>query len=304
MEELQKKHRQEQKDLQSRITQKKKSATKKTRKGVNDECEQVERELREKQESELSLLTGTQANGHTEVEVKEEYPEEPSQDEIGHGHDLPRATASISAASLAMSRTKNPNRQKARLARRAADQEATAAKAAEEAASLPDLRERERIAMSEAFKQHGLEENAIRPDGHCLYSAVADQLNAVAVALKPKFIMTSTMDGTEHNAPDYKLTREAAAAYISEHSEDFLPFLEEPLEEYTEKIRDTAEWGGQLELLALSKAYGVNINVLQGDGRVEKIGPAGGGVDKSIWLAYYRHTYGLGEHYNSLQQRT
>lgn len=300
MEGLQKRHRQEQKDLQSRITQKKKSATKKTRKCVNDECEELERQLRDRHESELSLPTRTQTNEHIELDADEDYPEDPLQGEADHGDDVPKKSAV--AASDTVSQARKPNRHKARLARRAAEQEAAVAKATEEAASLPDLREQERVVMSEAFKKHGLKEKAIRPDGHCLYSAVADQLNAVGVTWKPKATTPSTLDGTQPTAPDYKLTREAAAAYISEHPEDFLPFVEEPLEHYTKKIRDTAEWGGQLELLALSKVYGVNICVLQGDGRVEKIEPGADGAVRSIWLAYYRHTYGLGEHYNSLQR--
>ncbi|KAI4127386.1 MAG: hypothetical protein LQ347_004623 [Umbilicaria vellea] len=302
MEDLQKRHRQEQKDLQSRITQKQKSATKKTRKGVNDECEQLERQLKDRQESELSILSATTTNVQTEPEADKDCSEEPLHRDADHGYDLVKTSTPAVTASRSLSQTRKPNRQKARLARRAAEQEDAAVKAAEEAASLPDHREKERETMSEAFKKHGLREKAIRPDGHCLYSAVADQLNAVGVSWKPKVTTTPAFDGTQYAAPDYKLTRDSAAAYIFEHPDDFLPFLEEPLDEYTKKIRDTAEWGGQLELLALSKVYGVNINVLQGDGRVERIESEAGGADTSIWLAYYRHTYGLGEHYNSLQR--
>ncbi|KAK4956896.1 hypothetical protein LTR28_005866, partial [Elasticomyces elasticus] len=58
MEELQAKHRREARDLQSKITQKKKSATKKTRKGVNDECDTLEQELRVRQEQEIAALSG------------------------------------------------------------------------------------------------------------------------------------------------------------------------------------------------------------------------------------------------------
>jgi OTU domain-containing protein 6 len=80
--------------------------------------------------------------------------------------------------------------------------------------------------------------------------------------------------------------------------------LEEPLGEYVRKIRETGEWGGQLELMALAKTYGIDINVLQGDGRVEKIeGAADGNKDEKVaWLAYYKHGFGLGEHYNSLRK--
>jgi OTU domain-containing protein 6 len=49
MEELQAKHRKELRDLQSKITQKKKQASKKTRKGVNEECDRLEQELKDTQ---------------------------------------------------------------------------------------------------------------------------------------------------------------------------------------------------------------------------------------------------------------
>ncbi|KAI9873585.1 MAG: hypothetical protein M1823_007884, partial [Watsoniomyces obsoletus] len=91
--------------------------------------------------------------------------------------------------------------------------------------------------------------------------------------------------------------------FISKHADDFTAFLEEPLEAYVKKIKETAEWGGQLELQAISRAYHVDINILQADGRVEKIeceedGDGSKGTD--VWLAYYRHNFGLGEHYNAL----
>ena len=42
--------------LQGRITQKKKNATKKTRKGVNDECGTLEGDLRSRQQAEIDAL--------------------------------------------------------------------------------------------------------------------------------------------------------------------------------------------------------------------------------------------------------
>lgn len=56
--EIRSRHSKEQKDLQARITQKKKNATKKTRKGVNAECEELERQLKERQEEERRSLNG------------------------------------------------------------------------------------------------------------------------------------------------------------------------------------------------------------------------------------------------------
>lgn len=164
--------------------------------------------------------------------------------------------------------------------------------------------------MLEEFEKRGLREKEVAANGHCLYSAVADQMRQLNLALEPGHGQDVEVEDNGSRSEkdvrrdDYKTIRRAAAAYMSSHPDDFTPFLEEPFDEYVHKVRDTGEWGGQLELLALAKVYGVDINVLQGDGRVEKIEGSEGGDAKGreAWLAYYRHGFGLGEHYNSLRR--
>jgi OTU domain-containing protein 6 len=152
-----------------------------------------------------------------------------------------------------------------------------------------------------------LKEKEIRADGHCLYSAVADQLVLHDIGLVPRIPLTIAGEETseEKILLPYKAVRRTTAAYIKANADDFVPFLEEPLDEYVRKVGDTAEWGGQLELMALAKAYGVKISVLDGNGSVHEIGgddEASKEEEKRIWLAYYRHGFGLGEHYNSLRE--
>ncbi|KAK3065419.1 hypothetical protein LTS18_009262 [Coniosporium uncinatum] len=314
MDELQAKHRKEAKDLQSRITQKKKQATKKTRKGVNDECEQLERELKERQAKELAALDGDGNSG-------EEGSEEDAQAAVRQSeHDAQPsdgAVPSLEGPSMSDDTTegipkgglyrephqsRKPNRAKARLARRAAEQEATIKEAKEEVKNIPSQRDIERKKMLAAFKERGLQEKEIRADGHCLYSAVSDQMAQLNLDMKPKIETKVVEDGERENeVPTYRKVRRAAADWIQQHPDDFAPFLEEPLEEYVRKVRETGEWGGQLELLALAKTFGLDINVLQAQGGVEKI-EGGGDAEKALWLAYYRHGFGLGEHYNSLRK--
>ncbi|TQS32818.1 hypothetical protein Golomagni_06856, partial [Golovinomyces magnicellulatus] len=185
---------------------------------------------------------------------------------------------------------KKRNRQKERLARRAAEQEAAADKAQQEAANMTDHRAIESEYMKKTFETHDLVEKEIEPDGHCLFSSVADQLSQNGIRLT---------DGAEGGkATAYKVVRNEAASFMKAHKDDFAPFLEEDFDGYVAKMRDTAEWGGELELTALARRYGVRISVVQ-DGRTEKIGDG----DKELWLAYYRHGYGLGEHYNSLRRK-
>lgn len=66
LEQAQARHRRELKDLQGRITNKKKNATKKTRKGVNDECAEMERQTRERHAAELAALTAGVTDGAAE----------------------------------------------------------------------------------------------------------------------------------------------------------------------------------------------------------------------------------------------
>ncbi|KAI9699646.1 MAG: hypothetical protein M1836_002680 [Candelina mexicana] len=306
MDEIQVKHRKEQRDLQSQITQRKKSATKKTRKGVNDECAKLERQLKERQAQEILAMGGAASTEDNLVQQHRALEIEPAVETEAPPYVNRKLEAQQPLAGVLNSDQSSPprkrNRQKARLARRAAEQEAVVAQATSETPPGPTLRDQERCIMLKEFDKYGLKEQEIRPDGHCMYSAVADQLMELGAELLPNVGDALDENGDKSKLPDYRKVRMVAAEFIGQHPDDFVPFLEEPLEEYTHKIRDTGEWGGQLELLALARSYGIEINVLQGDGRVEKIEPGEGTVEKKIWLGYYRHHFGLGEHYNSLRK--
>ncbi len=306
LEQMQTRHRREQRELQGRITSKKKNTTKKTRKGINDECAELERQLKERQEAEVQRLRGSVPDPEGPVQNGQEMQagaeaaeaataagedkgtEEKEEDHINGITDQLRDTG------LGEPQPKKRNRQKERLARRAAEQEAAATAAQDEAANIVDYARIERKAMEKVFSAHALVEKEVQADGHCLFAAVADQLEQQAIPL-----------GAAPGAQPFRAVRIAAAGYMEEHADDFAPFLEEPLASHIDKIRETAEWGGQLELTALASRYGVEIRVVQ-DGRTEVIRPAGQAADaetRTIWLAYYRRGFTLGEHYNSLRKR-
>ncbi|KAL6865953.1 OTU protein [Amphichorda felina] len=313
LEQIQARHRRELKDLQGRITSKKKNATKKTRKGINDECADMERQVRDRQAAEVAALSAPPADGADDSEGAgvldrlENKVEDKLQRAAEKLHISPLPTDEPATAATATTNGEEPaatgggggpgkkrNRQKERLARRAAEQEAAAQRAEEEASTMTDHRARESEYMKKMFATYDLAEKDIEPDGHCLFSAVADQLGQNGVAALKE-------DARPGELP-YKTVRRAAAEYMLEHADDFAPFLEDDLGTYAAAVRDTAEWGGQLELMALARRYQVEIRVVQ-DGRMERIGEEEGKASgKTLWLAYYRHGYGLGEHYNSLRK--
>lgn len=321
MEQLLQKHRKQQRDLQSQITQKKKSASKKIRKSINDECERLEQDLKAKQAEEIATFTNRTEGQDVQdtTQVLDRYlnnGEDKSSDLLdtivgatkSGDSKLENVHVSGNGEDVETQKTQQsgkPNRQKARLARRAAENDAARAQAADEAAHMPDLKTQERNKMLAEIRKRGLVEKEVAANGHCLYLAVADQMTQQKLSLDP---VQELSDGSrsdsagKNDLPGYKKVRVAAADYIASHSQDFEPFLEEPIDGYLHKLRDTGEWGGQLELAALAKAYRININVLQGSGRLETIASGVVGDSHEAWLAYYRHGFGLGEHYNSLRK--
>jgi OTU domain-containing protein 6 len=103
----------------------------------------------------------------------------------------------------------------------------------------------------------------------------------------------------------------------------------EQFEKYCVNIRDTGVWGGEPEILALSRAYNVPIHVVQsGSPPVVVHNPSGSPSEEAmhdkrvVRISYHRRMYGLGEvcfvsnlsrsesdlicsqHYNSLRPKT
>ena len=303
MEALQARHRKERQDLQSRNTQRRKSATKENRNAILLECDALEHQLHESQRRAVAELSGplrSAADAILQQEDHRRHDDGVEDSSKGDGDDTSASATSPPARSM-----RKPNRQRARLARRAAALETQMEEAAEEAARLPDRRESERTHMAVLLQSHHLAEKDVRPDGHCLYSAIADQLVVAGLPLEPTpdGSSTRTSDDEIDHQPDYRKVRRAAADYVRHHPDHFAPFLEEAPDVYAHRIGETAEWGGHLELIAIARSYGVVIQVLQADGPLQSIRPqeATSEDGPTLWLAYYRHRYGLGEHYNSLR---
>ncbi|KAG6820602.1 hypothetical protein H0H93_014518 [Arthromyces matolae] len=163
--------------------------------------------------------------------------------------------------------------------------------------------------ISKICQEMSLQIHEVNPDGHCLYSAIADQL-----------ILLGMLSASKAN---YAVVRQTASTYMLSHQDDFLPFLEasapedlsadgvmtvQGYERYCATVRDTAEWGGEPEILALSRAYNVAIHVVQA-GRPSIVTHEPGGSRGTenkrgvIRISYHRKMYGLGEHYNSLRPK-
>ncbi|BFZ64045.1 OTU protein [Saitoella coloradoensis] len=289
--ELVSRHKKEQKELLGKITGLKKTVTKKNKKDVQKQIEVLERELRQKHL--LEIAEWDKAN--EPEDNKEENGENGGEDGALNTEDLQRAVEDIELHSVPPQSepplpAKKRNRAKDRLAKKAAEMDRLRDEAASEADSMPDLRAIETEAITALANAKGLKEHDIVPDGHCLYNAFAHQLRI--------------RRGVEM---DHVEMRKTAATYIREHDDVFVPFLwaesDSPpsIEEYTKEIEETPVWGGQMEILALSRALKVPVEVVQMGAPVIKVDVEDEeDAGEPVRLAYYKHKYGLGAHYNSL----
>jgi OTU domain-containing protein 6 len=86
--------------------------------------------------------------------------------------------------------------------------------------------------------------------------------------------------------------------HIREHKDDYIPFLETELEVYLEELERGAAWGGHVEILALTRVFGRDVEVWKSDGPL-RVGENGG---ECLRVSFHRFYFGLGEHYNSLRK--
>jgi len=135
----------------------------------------------------------------------------------------------------------------------------------------------------------------IEADGDCLYRAVEHQLN----------VANDSDEDLSHQDIRNKTSR-----FMLENAEDFMPFLtndngdlmsKKDYEIYCTKIAKTKEWGGHLELTAISRITRRSIHIYQANNnRPIIIEPPSKTDKKPILLSFHKHLYHLGEHYNSL----
>eukprot|EP00918_Siedleckia_nematoides_P043561 GHVU01095260.1.p1 GENE.GHVU01095260.1~~GHVU01095260.1.p1 ORF type:complete len:321 (+),score=54.26 GHVU01095260.1:27-965(+) len=291
VEALQKKHRQEKKELQGNI-QKLKSAIKgdkKKKKEVQAEITRLEQELQDKHSAELQQLkneeTITKQVNHLHV-VVEDGDASPTQKEPNKkdGDASPPQKEPTKKMSKAQKR-----REKKAISDREREQQIHE----QETLNVTGARHQEAHKLKQVLGNRQLAIKEIPSDGNCLYAAVEDQLKR---------------RGIEHTV---KSLRQQTATFMRSHQDDFLPFLTKAsgdpytAEEYTkycDDVESTTAWGGQPEIQALANVLQCSIEVVQAE-MPSIVQGQEFTQPKSLILSYHRHTYTLGEHYNSVINR-
>jgi OTU domain-containing protein 6 len=290
-------HKKQQRDLVATITGLKKQATKKTRKNVLTKCQEMQLELDQRQQEELRQLDNPDLQCTTDTQIT---PEELlSQMEISDPvEEQPVATPSEPTLG------KKRNRQKERLARRQAEKDKIRDEALAEAADTIDYRQIEIDSMNTLLSMNGLEIHEIKPDGHCLFASIKHQLEQ-----RHQNLDVEEVDLNEHNLNqmlyDVEKLRKLAGDYILENRNEFIPFLFDEqtgeirdIDNYVDELTTTAMWGSDMEILALAKVFNCPIHIYMAGASTIEINQDGN-LPKLL-LGYFKHSYGLGEHYNSL----
>ena len=249
---------------------------------LNAEIEQLTSELEQRHVKELEDAKNAEKSAASETTALSE--------EIGR-MSMKETRADI--PSLYGSGEERTESKAARRRRKKAEKEAESRRRIEEEkANLgPSQREIELKKLNEQLAPSNLTIHSIKPDGHCMYSAVGHQLTTRGIEIEIE--------------PSVQGLRGLTATHMERYKDDFIPFLEEvggdndAYRKYCESIRQTAAWGGQLELRALSEALRVVIDVYSATMPLVTMGNPKS-KQPHISLSYHQSFYGLGEHYNSV----
>ncbi|KAK8554745.1 hypothetical protein V6N13_093719 [Hibiscus sabdariffa] len=288
-------HRKEISHLQNKEIELKKAAAKGSKaeqkakkKQVEEEISRLSANLKEKQAEELASLGYSHINGNEKSNID----------------NLVKAIAGVSVGP----QQGQPKTSKGlkRREKRAQQEAAREQRIQEEQSNIVSDRMIEDEKLERKLEPLGFTIKEIKPDGHCLYRAVEDQLAVLSGGSSPY---------------TYQELREMAAAYMRKHASDFLPFFlsensidgdsddspaAERFENYCKEVESTAAWGGQLELGALTHCLRKHIMIYSGSfpdvemGKEYKSDGESGSSTGTIRLSYHKHAFGLGEHYNSV----
>ncbi|KAL3860372.1 hypothetical protein ACJMK2_010507 [Sinanodonta woodiana] len=275
-------HKRQRKDLQAQTQKLKRSVPKgdkKKKKEVTEEIAKLEAELDQKQEQELAAFQQKQKTETTVKSLENLKTDDPPEE----GED-----------DAPFDKVKKPSKAQKRRDKKAAQAREREERIREqEEENVFVARNVETAKIKKLLAERGLQIKEIASDGNCLYNAVAHQLSLKGIEASNEGL------------------RQQTAEYMQNHEVEFIPFLtkengdcysHEDFVQYCKSLATTTAWGGQVEIQALSKVLKMSIEVVQAEGPSVQIGEENEG--NPLIIIYHRHMYGLGEHYNSVQEKT
>ncbi|XP_011500548.1 PREDICTED: OTU domain-containing protein 6B [Ceratosolen solmsi marchali] len=278
-------HKKERKELQAKIQVLKKTickGDKKKKRDITEEILKLESDLDRKQDEEIACLKlSKMSTEKSEVEIDNLLARENS--DYVHMKNSREECKSSGRVSKAQKR-----REKKEIAEKERNQRIIE----QEVINIHGKRNVEIEAIRNILVKRNLMIHEIPSDGHCLYNAIAHQLN-----------------GIENSTLNCNDLREKTATHLRANADNFLPFITNPdsdellsieqYEKYCDDVAQTNAWGGAIELQVLSHVLKCPIEVIQASGVTYIVGNEHAPTRKLI-LTYHRHMYQLGAHYNSV----
>lgn len=279
-EDLTARHKKERKELQAKIQALKKTAgkgDKKKKKEVLEEIARLESDLDRKHADELAAAEKTSAVNRDNVSTQPDANQNPveNQNESDAGDE----------------KTVRVSRAQKRRDKKAKDEKVRQEEIlAQEEINKTGPRVVELNTIKKILAKRDLIIHPIASDGNCLYNAIRNQLKV-----------------TGRFTDDIKTLRNKTADYILQNKDSLIFYMtnadtgdclnDAEFEKYCDDLRNTAAWGGQIEISALSQILEAPIEVIQATGP-----PTLQGEDKfkgpNLVITYHRNMYSLGEHYN------
>ena len=333
-------HKRENRMLQAKLKQLKRNKDL-SKDALASKTDEMQAEQQARHSAELEAAEAAEAAGTVGTAVDSSIAEAPVHEDGSTptpNEDTPATPTSASAAAADSevdvpgdwSKMSKAARKKAQ--KKAADakkRDAMRAEAAAAAAAMGDVKQVETDTLIAQLAKEGGRLVKVPADGNCLFSAVADQLSSAGPTgqgmLRDAHASVSgspqTLDDAGHDIDisASQALRLLATQYIALHSADFAAFLTDAAGDVTDVGAYCADmgdirkgkWGGQPELLALSKALNTPLRVVQVDD-VMQATPSRPSLLRSmvfgeeqqgpqLTVAFHKHYYALGEHYNSVR---
>ena len=158
-----------------------------------------------------------------------------------------------------------------------------------------------KMIMNNGVSALGLTIKDIKADGNCLFRAIEHQISLQMSNFEMKTSLPEEF--LADPSKRHRCLRKMAAQYVRQHENTFSPFLAledspEPFSQYCDRMETSSDWGGQIELRALSDLLRCKIEIFSATSPKVTIGEDS--FELTIRLSYHKQYYALGNHYNSL----
>jgi len=303
IDDIKSRHKKEMRELDGKTRAMLKKAKKADKAKVTAEVEELRTEMANRHIAELdkasSFVEGESENADNGQKGGngDRAQEEEESNEIANGNAAVEAEPEMSAADRKKAKAQ---RKREKVKQKVADAERAKEEIRRNAG--PSMREEELKMLNDILARENLCVKEVPADGNCMFRAVEHQLLFTQAAVSVEDSSSSSSSSDKNQKHNYESLRKLAGEYMRTHADEFSAFLgydadSEDYLTYCNRMACSSDWGGQLELRALSYALERQLWVYDSAAPIMRMGEEFG--EAPLKLTYHRHYLALGEHYNT-----